>query len=224
MEKSARQKGENQRGLEQELPPTSVAEARSDPQLLEFADGIVIWTQGTAGGLENLIVTLGTQELIPECRREGGFHGRADRRYLEGEDDRHRVGQGRRRHKAPILAYEGVDGEATQEREGVGHEASLCACRAKAKRDPKPQGGGLVESSGCGEAHICHRSSPGLVREERAPLPEDDLPDPSGHRARDHNVLRCIRRRAGGERRAARAGARRWGIGAKAMAKRESPT
>ena len=92
MEKSARQKGENQRGLEQELPPTSVAEARSDPQLLEFADGIVIWTQGTAGGLENLIVTLGTQELIPECRREGGFHGRADRRYLEGEDDRCHIG------------------------------------------------------------------------------------------------------------------------------------
>ena len=71
MEKSARQKGENQRGLEQELPPTSVAEARSDPQLLEFADGIVIWTQGTAGGLENLIVTLGTQELYiqPLCTK-----------------------------------------------------------------------------------------------------------------------------------------------------------
>ena len=122
-------KGETQVGLEQELPPTSVAEARSDPQLLEFADGIVIWTQGTAGGLENLVVTLGTQAFIPECRGEGGFHGRADRRY-QGEDDRYRVGKGRRRHKAPILAYEGVDGEATQEREGVGHEASLCACRA----------------------------------------------------------------------------------------------
>ena len=127
MEKSARQKGENQRGLEQELPSTSVAEARSDPQLLEFADGIVIWTQGTAGGLEDLVVALGTQALMPEGRRKGSFHRRADRRYLEGEQDKSGAGEGIRRHKAPILANQGVDGEATQERKGVGQEAPLSA-------------------------------------------------------------------------------------------------
>ena len=61
-----------------------------------------------------------------------------------------------------------------------------------------------------------------MVREERVPLPEDDLPDPSSHGARDHNVLRRIRRRVRAERRAARAGARSRRYGSRAWAERKT--